>query len=57
MRRRGAELRRDDGDVVDVALLAAAGFVDVEVETATVTRKAERAYPIFLATARVGERR
>lgn len=39
------------------ALLAAAGFVDVEVETATVTRKAERAYPIFLATARVGERR
>jgi predicted TPR repeat methyltransferase len=36
------------------ALLAAAGFVDVEVETATVTRKAERAYPIFLAIARVG---
>jgi SAM-dependent methyltransferase len=35
------------------ALLSAAGFVDVEVETATVTRKAERAYPIFLATARV----
>lgn len=37
------------------ALLAAAGFVDVEVETATVTRKADRSYPVFLATARVGE--
>jgi len=37
------------------ALLGAAGFVDVKVETATVTRKAERAYPVFLATARVGE--
>ncbi len=35
------------------ALLAATGFFDVEMETATVTRKAERAYPIFLATARV----
>lgn len=37
------------------ALLAAAGFVDVEMETATITRKAERAYPVFLATARVGK--
>lgn len=35
------------------ALLVAAGFVEVEVETATVTRKAEHAYPVFLATARV----
>jgi predicted TPR repeat methyltransferase len=39
------------------ALLAAAGFADVELETATVTRKADRAYPVFLATARVGEQR
>ncbi len=39
--------------VAFTALLAAAGFVDVEVETATVTRKAEHAYPVFLATARV----
>ena len=37
------------------ALLAAAGFVDVEMETATITRKAEHAYPVFLATARVGK--
>lgn len=35
------------------ALLLAAGFVDVEVEMATITSKAERAYPVFLATARV----
>ncbi len=34
------------------ALLRAAGFVDVAVETATVTRKGDRDYPIFLATAR-----
>lgn len=34
------------------ALLAAAGFVEVVVETATVTRKEERSYPIFLATGR-----
>lgn len=37
------------------ALLAAAGFVDVEMETATIARKAEHAYPVFLATARVGK--
>lgn len=35
------------------ALLAGAGFVDVAVETATVTRKGERSYPIFLATGRL----
>lgn len=34
------------------ALLAGAGFVDVAVETATVTRKGERSYSIFLATGR-----
>ena len=36
-------------------LLAAAGFVDVMVETATVTRKGARSYPIFLATGRKAE--
>ncbi len=34
------------------ALLALAGFVDVEVETATFTRKGERRYAVFLATGR-----
>jgi tRNA (cmo5U34)-methyltransferase len=33
-------------------LLGDAGFVEVEVATATVTRKNERDYPIFLATGR-----
>ncbi len=43
-------------DRVEIAaLLAGAGFVDVEVETATVTRKGERPYPVFLATARKAE--
>ena len=37
------------------ALLAGAGFVDVEVETATVTRKGEHPYPVFLATGRKAE--
>ncbi len=62
-----ADLDLEDGtfheDVTDVvhlgfdrggiaALLAGAGFVDVEVETATVTRKGQRSYPVFLATGR-----
>lgn len=34
------------------ALLAAAGFAGVAVETATVARKGERSYPVFLATGR-----
>lgn len=34
------------------ALLEGAGFVDVAVETAAVTRKGERSYPVFLATGR-----
>lgn len=34
------------------ALLAGAGFVDVAVETAAVTRKGDRFYPVFLATGR-----
>jgi 2-polyprenyl-3-methyl-5-hydroxy-6-metoxy-1,4-benzoquinol methylase len=33
--------------------LEAAGFMAVGVETAAVTRKADREYPIFLATARL----
>jgi SAM-dependent methyltransferase len=37
------------------ALLAGAGFVDVAVETATVTRKGDRSYPVFLATGRPAE--
>lgn len=37
------------------ALLAGAGFVDVALETATVTRKGERSYPVFLATGRRDE--
>ncbi|MBK9964944.1 MAG: class I SAM-dependent methyltransferase [Holophagales bacterium] len=40
----------DRGGIVE--LLAGAGFVDVEVETAAVTRKGERLYPVFLATGR-----
>jgi SAM-dependent methyltransferase len=43
----------DRGEIA--ALLAAAGFVDVNVETATVTRKGERSYPVFLATGRKAE--
>jgi len=35
------------------ALLSAAGFADVELETATVVRKEDRVYPVFLATARL----
>lgn len=62
-----ADLDREDGTFHDdgagvvhlgfdrqpfAALLAAAGFRDVSLETATVTRKEERSYPIFLATGR-----
>lgn len=62
-----ADLDREDGTFHDdgagvvhlgfdrgpfAALLEAAGFVDVALETATVTRKGERSYPIFLATGR-----
>lgn len=43
----------DRGEIA--ALLAAAGFVDVTVETAAVTRKGERSYPVFLATGRKAE--
>ena len=43
----------DRGEIA--ALLDEAGFVDVVVETATVTRKGERSYPIFLATGRKAE--
>lgn len=43
----------DRGEIA--ALLAGAGFVDVAVETATVTRKGERSYPVFLAFGRKAE--
>jgi SAM-dependent methyltransferase len=43
----------DRGDVA--ALLRVAGFGDVSVETAAVTRKGERSYPLFLATGRKDE--
>ena len=35
-----------------IRIAGPAGFVDVALETATVTRKGERSYPIFLATGR-----
>mgnify|MGYP003592343962 CR=1 FL=1 len=65
-----ADLDREDGTFHDdaqgvvhlgfdrgqiAALLVGAGFVDVAVETATVTRKGERSYPVFLATGRRAE--
>ena len=43
----------DRGEIV--ALLTGAGFVEVEVDTATITRKGERPYPVFLATGRKAE--
>ena len=62
-----ADLHREDGsfheDARDVfhlgfepselqTLLAAAGFVDLDVTTATITRKETRDYPVFLITGR-----
>ena len=43
----------DRGEIA--ALLDGAGFVDVAMETATITRKGERSYPVFLATGRKAE--
>ncbi len=43
----------DRGEIAE--LLTGAGFADVKVETATVTRKGERLYPVFLATGRRAE--